>query len=132
MTIGETTAIATGGANGDAPPRPPLLIFLIAGEPSGDALGGRLMAALRERTGGAVRFAGIGGERMAAEGITSLVPLAELAIMGVAEVLPRARRIFRRVAETVADILRAQARRGRHHRQFRLHLADRATAQAAR
>jgi len=84
------------------------LIYLIAGEPSGDFLGGRLMAALKERTGGAVRFAGIGGEAMAAEGLQSLVPIDELAIMGVAEVLPRARRIFRRVAEAVADILRAE------------------------
>jgi lipid-A-disaccharide synthase len=85
--------------NGDAP-----LIYVVAGEPSGDALGGRLVAALRERTQGQVRFAGIGGEQMAAQGIQSLVPLHELAIMGVAEVLPRARLILRRVAETVADI----------------------------
>lgn len=82
------------------------LIYLIAGEPSGDFLGARLMAALKERTGGAVRFAGIGGEQMAGEGLTSRVPLAELAIMGVAEVLPRALAILRRVRETVADIMR--------------------------
>ncbi|HUZ74828.1 MAG TPA: lipid-A-disaccharide synthase [Stellaceae bacterium] len=81
------------------------LIYLIAGEPSGDFLGARLMAALRERMAGRVRFAGIGGEEMAAQGLESRVPLDELAIMGVAEVLPRARRIFRRVAETIADIL---------------------------
>src|SRR6185312_121604 len=90
-----------GDMSADAP-----LLYLIAGEPSGDALGGRLMAALKERTGDAVRFAGIGGEHMAAEGLKSLVPLDELAIMGIAEVLPRARRIFKRVAETVADIRR--------------------------
>ena len=88
----------------DAPP----LIYLVAGEPSGDLLGGRLMTALRERTQGAVRFAGIGGETMAAQGLVSRVPLSELAIMGVAEVLPSARRIFRRVAETVADIAAQQ------------------------
>jgi lipid-A-disaccharide synthase len=80
------------------------LIFLIAGEPSGDALGGRLMEALRERTHGAVRFAGVGGEAMAAAGLESLVPIEDLAVMGVAEVLPRARRIFRRVRETVAAV----------------------------
>jgi lipid-A-disaccharide synthase len=84
------------------------LIYLVAGEPSGDLLGGRLMTALRERTQGAVRFAGIGGETMAAQGLVSRVPLSELAIMGVAEVLPSARRIFRRVAETVADIAAQQ------------------------
>lgn len=82
------------------------LLYLIAGEPSGDALGGRLMAALKERSGGAIRFAGIGGERMAEQGLQSLVPLHELAVMGVAEVLPRARLILRRVRETVADIRR--------------------------
>ncbi len=58
------------------------LIFVIAGEPSGDALGGALMAALRERTGGAIHFAGIGGERMAEQGLRTLVPMRELAIHG--------------------------------------------------
>ena len=41
------------------------LVFLVAGEPSGDVLGGALMAALRERTGGRIRFAGVGGPAMA-------------------------------------------------------------------
>ncbi len=86
----------------------PPLIYIIAGEPSGDLLGGKLMAALRQRLDGKVRFAGIGGETMAAQGLRSRVPLSELAIMGVAEVLPQARRIFRRVAETVADIVAQQ------------------------
>jgi lipid-A-disaccharide synthase len=84
------------------------LVYIIAGEPSGDALGGRLMAALKERTGGAVRFAGIGGEAMAAQGLSSAVPLHELAVMGVAEVLPRAHQILRRVKETVAEIRRVK------------------------
>src|SRR5215472_16942849 len=84
------------------------LIFIIAGEPSGDALGGALMAALKMRTQGAIRFVGIGGERMAAEGLASLVPLEELAIIGLAEVLPRARRIFRRVREMVGAVQRLQ------------------------
>jgi lipid-A-disaccharide synthase len=80
------------------------LIYIVAGEPSGDLLGGKLMAALKQRLEGRVRFRGIGGETMAAQGLESRVPLSELAVMGVAEVLPQARRIFRRVAETVADI----------------------------
>jgi lipid-A-disaccharide synthase len=84
------------------------LIYIIAGEPSGDLLGGKLMEALRQRLDGGVRFAGIGGETMAAQGLQSRVPLSELAIMGVAEVLPQARRIFRRVAETAADIIAQQ------------------------
>jgi lipid-A-disaccharide synthase len=81
-----------------------VFIFFIAGEPSGDALGGALIAALRQRTGGRLRIAGIGGERMRDQGLDSLVPLGDLAIMGVAEVLPRAPVIFRRVRETVKAI----------------------------
>ncbi|HEX3535134.1 MAG TPA: lipid-A-disaccharide synthase [Stellaceae bacterium] len=81
-------------------------IFIIAGEPSGDALGGPLIAALRQRAGPGLRVAGIGGEQMQAQGIQSLVPLGDLAVAGVAEVLPRAPLILRRVRETVAEIRR--------------------------
>jgi len=80
------------------------LVYLIAGEPSGDLLAGRLMAALRDFTEGSVRFAGIGGESMRDEGLESLFPQADLAVMGLAEVLPRIPRILRRLRETLADI----------------------------
>lgn len=76
------------------------LVFLAAGEPSGDALGAPLMAALKKRTGGNIRFAGIGGPLMTAQGLESLFPIADLAVMGVAEVLPNLRRILRRIRET--------------------------------
>jgi lipid-A-disaccharide synthase len=79
-------------------------IFLVTGEPSGDALGGALIAALRQRTAGKLRVAGIGGERMQDEGLESLVPLEDLAIIGVAEVLPRFLLILRRVRETITAI----------------------------
>ena len=79
-------------------------VFIVTGEPSGDALGGALIAALRERTGGKLKVAGIGGERMREQGLDSLVPLSDLAIMGVAEVLPRAPAILSRVRETVAAV----------------------------
>jgi lipid-A-disaccharide synthase len=77
------------------------LIFIIAGEPSGDALAARLMAALKAETGGHVRFAGVGGERMQAEGLQSLFPMRELALMGIFEVLRHVPRILRRIRETV-------------------------------
>lgn len=80
------------------------LIFVVAGEPSGDALGGRLMAALKFRTGGGVRFAGIGGPAMQAEGLDSLFPMAELSVMGLVEVLPHARRLLRRMAEVAGAV----------------------------
>jgi lipid-A-disaccharide synthase len=80
------------------------LIYLVAGEPSGDLLAARLMAALRDLTGGQVCFAGIGGEAMRDAGLTSLFPQADLAVMGFAEVVPRIPLILRRLAETVRDI----------------------------
>jgi len=79
-------------------------IFIVAGEPSGDALGGALIAALRERADPGLRVAGIGGEQMGEQGVSSLVPLSDLAVAGLAEVLPRAPLILRRVRETVQAI----------------------------
>ena len=81
-----------------------IFIFFVTGEPSGDTLGGALIAALRQRIGSRLKIAGIGGERMGEQGLETLVPLKDLAIMGVAEVLPRAPVILRRVRETVAAI----------------------------
>lgn len=79
------------------------LIYVVAGEPSGDLLGARLMDGLRQVIGD-VQFAGIGGEAMRAAGLPSLFPQADLAVMGLAEVLPRIPRILKRLDETVADI----------------------------
>jgi lipid-A-disaccharide synthase len=79
------------------------LIYLIAGEESGDLLGARLMAALARAHPG-IDFAGIGGTAMAEQGLTSLFPMRELALMGLLEVLPRLRHLSRRLNETVADI----------------------------
>ncbi len=76
---------------------------MIAGEQSGDVLGARLMAALSVQRAG-LRFAGVGGAQMAAQGLSSLFPLEDLALMGFLEVLPRLHQLRRRLAETVADI----------------------------
>ncbi len=84
------------------------LVFLVAGEPSGDALGGRLMAALKRVTEGRVRFSGVGGECMAAEGLDSQFPLDDIAVMGLTEVLPRLPRILGRLRETVRAVAAAR------------------------
>lgn len=80
------------------------LVYLIAGEPSGDLLGGRLMVALREEAGGEVAFAGVGGAAMTQAGLDSLFPMRELAVMGLVEVLPHLRRLRRRLDETVEHV----------------------------
>lgn len=81
--------------------------YLIAGEPSGDSLGARLMQALRRRDNN-TEFFGIGGENMQTEGLTSNFNISELAIMGLAEVIPSIPRVLRRIRETVADIQRVK------------------------
>lgn len=82
-------------------------IFVIAGEASGDVLGYRLMTALRRLDPG-ITFTGIGGARMAEAGLSSLFPMQELALMGLAEILPKILHLKKRLAETVDAIRRAQ------------------------
>ncbi|PZQ99578.1 MAG: lipid-A-disaccharide synthase [Cereibacter sphaeroides] len=79
-------------------------LYLIAGEPSGDALGAALMAGLKALKPD-VSFHGIGGPLMQAEGLTSLFPMEELSVMGIAEVLPKYRALKRRIAQTAEDVL---------------------------
>jgi lipid-A-disaccharide synthase len=79
------------------------LIYIVAGEASGDVLGARLVAALRAREPG-LDFAGIGGARMAEQGVESLFPMRELALMGLLEVLPNIRNLARRLNQTTEDI----------------------------
>jgi lipid-A-disaccharide synthase len=81
-------------------------LFLMAGEPSGDALGARLMAAAKRLTGGQVRFIGVGGEKMIAEGLVSLFPMGELTLFGVFELLPHLPNLIRRIDQTAAEIVR--------------------------
>ena len=79
------------------------LVYLLAGEQSGDVLGGRLMAALRAADP-ALEFAGVGGPRMVAEGLAPLFPMRELAVMGLLEVLPRLLRLRRLMDAAERDI----------------------------
>ena len=77
--------------------------YLIAGEPSGDSLGARLMEALK-RNDKQAQFFGLGGDSMQEQGLKSLFNITELAVMGLAEVIPSIPRILNRIKQTVADI----------------------------
>lgn len=79
------------------------LVWILAGEASGDVLGARLMHALRARVPD-MRFAGVGGVRMQEEGLVSLFPMRDLAVMGLVEVLPRVRQLSARLDEAAQDI----------------------------
>lgn len=87
-------------------PDSPLHVYVIAGEPSGDVIGARLIEALR--ADGDIEVSGIGGPEMEAAGLQSLFPYDELAIMGLTEVLPSVPRILRRMRKTARDIERKQ------------------------
>ena len=84
-----------------------LKVFLLAGEPSGDALGGALMAGLRQLSPD-VTFDGIGGPLMQAKGLRSRFDMFELSVMGIAEVLPNYFHLKRRIAETAQAVIDTQ------------------------
>jgi lipid-A-disaccharide synthase len=84
------------------------VIWLVAGEASGDQLGAKLMRSLAARLGPeSVVFRGVGGDAMQAAGLKSLFPLSDIAIMGLVPVLMRLpsliRRGFAAVDAIVAD-----------------------------
>ena len=84
-------------------------IFLIATEESGDRLGASLMKVLRQRLGGAVRFDGVGGRSMMQEGLSSLFPIEELSIIGLAAITKRLPAILRRIRQTADAVTAASA-----------------------
>ncbi len=87
-----------------APREPSLNIFLVAGEESGDRLGAALMRALRKSAGREIRFCGVGGRDMAAEGLTSLFPIDDLAIVGFTAIPQRLPRLLSRIRQTARAV----------------------------
>ncbi len=85
-----------------------LRIFLVAGEPSGDILGARLMRGLAARLDGRVAFSGVGGPAMTGEGLASLFPISDIAVMGILPVLARLPLVLRRIRETAEAAIAAR------------------------
>lgn len=82
-------------------------IYLIAGEPSGDLLGSRLMRAMRLKDKN-IEFYGVGGDTMEAEGLKSLYDISDLAVMGLTEVIPSIPKILKHIKETIVNIQKVQ------------------------
>ena len=81
-------------------------VFILAGEPSGDKLGGALMAGLKALVP-EVSFVGIGGAEMQEQGLDSLFDMTELSVMGLAEILPRYRSLMARINQTADAVIDA-------------------------
>ena len=79
-------------------------LFVVAGEASGDVLGARLIRALAAETGGRVRLDGVGGPRMREAGLRPLFPADDLALIGLAEVVPSLPRVLRRLRAAEAAV----------------------------
>lgn len=79
------------------------LIYIIAGEKSGDKHGAALISALKELDSG-LQFKGIGGDHMTAEGLKALLSFKDFQVMGFSDIVrayPRLRRHFYTILETI-------------------------------
>jgi len=85
-----------------------LRVGVIAGEVSGDLLGGDLIAALKAAYDGPVELVGVGGDALEAQGLTSLFDFSELSIMGLTQVIARLPNLIRRINQTAAAIAAAK------------------------
>jgi len=79
-------------------------VFVLAGEPSGDKLGGALLAGLKSLVPD-IEVRGVGGPLMQAEGVESVFPMDELSVMGIVEVLPKYFDLKRRLQQTADAVL---------------------------
>ena len=80
-------------------------IAFVVGENSSDRLGAALIRGLRRQAGGPVEVTGLGGDEMAAVGLTSLFDIDELSIIGVGAIVARLPQLVRRIGQTVRHIL---------------------------
>lgn len=81
------------------------LVYLVAGESSGDQLGAELMHALRAKLKGAIDFKGVGGPQMQLEGIKPLFPSSDIAVMWPTMIIRNFPLLVQRLSQTVADIV---------------------------
>ncbi len=81
-------------------------VYLVAGEPSGDKLGAELMAGLKSCSPYKLEFCGVGGPLMEEQGLNSLFPISDIAIMGVGEIIAKYSFLKERIKNTADHIVR--------------------------
>jgi lipid-A-disaccharide synthase len=84
-------------------------VFVLAGEHSGDLLGGDLLRELTKLSPG-TDFYGIGGEEMKAQGMESLEDLENLSVIGFAEVIKKYSYLKNLMETVVSEILKRESK----------------------
>ncbi len=74
-------------------------LFLVAGEPSGDRIGGALLTELAKTV--SLEASGVGGADMMAAGLTPLFDMSEISVMGYVDVLFALPRLLARLDQVV-------------------------------
>ncbi|ABV73709.1 lipid-A-disaccharide synthase [Rickettsia canadensis str. McKiel] len=83
-------------------------IYFIAGEMSGDFIGGRIIQHLKNNTG--VQFVGVGSKYMEEAGsFKSLFPISAINLIGFVEILPHILKLKKLIDKTVEDIINSKA-----------------------
>jgi lipid-A-disaccharide synthase len=81
-----------------------LRLFILAGEPSGDRLAADVVARLRLELELELELLGVGGDELAAQGLSSIYPMSDLAVMGITDVLVNLPRLLWRLEQTARAI----------------------------
>jgi len=78
--------------------------YILAGEKSGDFIGGKIMQAINKLIDN-TEWSGVGGDNMAKSDLESLFPMDQISLMGFFEVLPHIFKLKKLIDDTVCDIL---------------------------
>ncbi len=78
-------------------------IFVIAGEASGDFLGSQLLQSLKKLHPDC-EIAGVGGQQMQAQGLSSLFPMTDISLFGLVELIPHLLKVLKRIKQTKAAL----------------------------
>ncbi len=90
-------------------------LFVIAGEASGDVLGGKLLKNIKDEikdnpdfAGKQLKISGVGGPDLEKEGLKSIFDMSELSLMGFFEIIPHIPKLIRRINQTTQEIIKFQ------------------------
>ena len=80
------------------------LIYIVAGEPSGDFIGSEIISELIKKNSN-LKFDGVGGNFMENHEFSSIFPMSDLTVMGILPVLMKINKLLKRINQVTEDIL---------------------------